>query len=433
MNLRDFWHILRRRWLIVLGVTALCLAASFAYARSLPVTYTASSSVYVSMATGTSVNDSYQGGLAAQQRVRSYVDLATSVTVAQRVKDQLGLAMSVDELRDKITATAPPATTLIFVSVTDSSAEGARVLADQVVSQFRRLVAELESIQRDAAPAARAEVVDKAQLPSAPSGPQQTRLLGLGLLAGLVLGGAAAVLRDRLDRRLRSSADVEAVVAVPVLGIVDDGRPGEAGELRRLRARLTRDDRDPAAIVLASLSPRSRPEVAIGLARSFADAGHSVLLLDADTTGRGSSTRLLPPETRRGLAELLRHRGPPGEAIVSWPDSGVDLLPLGEADARTPDLLASERFTEIMAKLGAEFDHIVVDAAPVTGAADAIALTRRAEAAVGVIELGTTTATQVRGALATLGDGGTGLDGVVVYSAAARRAPRLWKRRSNDR
>ncbi|MFE3442751.1 Wzz/FepE/Etk N-terminal domain-containing protein [Nocardia sp. NPDC059180] len=432
MALNNFLHIVRRQWPIVLGVTALCLAASFAYAKSIPVTYTATSSVYVSMATGTSVNDSYQGGLAAQQRVRSYVDLADSVTVAQRVKDHLGLTMSADEVRNKISVDAPPATTLIFITVSDSSAEGARVLADQVVSQFRRLVGELETIQRDAAPAARAEVVDKAQLPAGPSGPQQTRLLGLGLLGGLVLGCAAAFLRDRLDRRLRSSADVEAVVPVPILGIVDDGKPGAPGELRRVRTRLARADGDPKTMVLASLSPRSCPDVAIGLARAFADAGRSVVLLDADTTGRGSSTRL-PPGSRPGLAELLRHRGSPADSLVPWPESQFDLLPLGEADSRTPDLLASERFAEIMAKLSADYDHIVLDAAPVAEAADAIALTRRAEATVGVIELRNTTSTQVRGALATLGNGGAGLDGVVVFSAAATPAPSLWRRRSHDR
>ncbi|WP_067824470.1 polysaccharide biosynthesis tyrosine autokinase [Nocardia inohanensis] len=412
MGLIDYWRLLRRRWLIVVIGVVVCVAAAAGYASTLPTTYTASSSVYVSMATGTSVNDSYQGGLAAQQRVRSYVDLVTSVTVATYVKNQLGLTVSADDLRSRITAVSPPATTIIVVSVKDSTANGARMLTDEVVSQFRALVSKLEVIQSDAAPAARAEVIDKAQTPSQPSGPQKTRYYVLGLLAGLVLGLGAALVRDKLDKRLRTSMDVEAVVPVPILGIIDEGRPGAAGELRRLRTRLTADP-DRTTVLFSSLGTRSEPDVAIGLARTFADTGAKVVLVDADTTGHGSS-RAVPART--GLSELLRTNGSPFDAVASWPEAGISLLPLGGPDFRTPDMLGSERFAAIMSKLRGEFDYIIVEAAPVTTAADAIALARQCDAAVGVIELGGTTSNQVRGALATFGADDKRLIGVVVFS-----------------
>ncbi len=410
MGLTDLWRLARRRWPIVAITAALCLAAAFGYAQTQPVVYTASSTCYVSMATGTSVNDSYQGGLAAQQRVRSYLDLATSQTVAQRVKDQLGLAISADELRGRISAASPPATTILVISVSDGTADGARRLTDEVVSQFRHLIDQLETIQVDAAPAARVAVVDKAQMPMSPSGPQSKRLLILGLLAGLVLGGLAALVRDRLDRRLQTSSAIEQIVPAPILGIVDDGRPGAAGELRRLRTRLA--DQPDTSVLLTALSRRSQPDVAIGLARALADTDHRVVLIDADTSGEGSSSRL-PEPTGAGLAELLRRTTPLDDAITRWPEVGIEVLPLGVTDLRTPDLLASERFGEILAKLRGEFDHILVEAAPVSTAADAVALARRCDTTIGVIELGAT-APQIRGAVATLG--ADRLSGVVVYS-----------------
>ncbi|RDI55816.1 Wzz/FepE/Etk N-terminal domain-containing protein [Nocardia mexicana] len=413
MGLIDLWHIIRRRWLILLGVLVLCSAVAYAYAQSQPVTYTASSTCYVSMATGTSVNDSYQGGLAAQQRVRSYLDLAGSETVAQRVKDQLGLSMSTGELRGRITASSPPATMIIVISVRDGTADGARILADEVVSQFRLMVGQLETIQREAAPAARVAVVDKAQLPGAPSGPQTQRTLMLGVVAGMILGLLAAIARDRLDRRLRTSGDLAAAAPVPTLAIIDDGRPGAPGEFRRLRTRL---GDDTASVLLTSLSDRSRPEVAIGLARTFADTGDRVVLVDADTTGEGSSGRV-PVQATAGLSELLRHASPLDDAVTEWLEAGLSVLPIGVLDSRTPDLLASERFAEIMSKLRSEFDRIVVEGAPVATAADALALSRRCDATIGVVQLGTSTAPRVRGALATFGT--DRLTGTVAYSAPA--------------
>ncbi|GAB4586812.1 Wzz/FepE/Etk N-terminal domain-containing protein [Nocardia sp. IFM 10818] len=413
MGLIDYWHLVRRRWPIIVAGVVLCVAAAAGYARTLPTTYTASSSVYVSMATGTSVNDSYQGGLAAQQRVRSYVDLATSATVAQFVKDQLGLSISVDELRSKITAASPPATTIIVVTATDATADGARVLADEVVSQFRALVSRLEAIQAGAAPAARAEVIDKARTPQQPSGPQEKRIYLLGLLAGLALGLAAAFVRDKLDKRLRTSNDLEAILPVPILGIIDDGRPNAAGELRRLRTRITADP-DRKTVLLTSLSQRSEPDVAIGLARTFADTGARVVLVDADTTGHGSSRSAAGAAA--GLAELLRTSTSAAEAVTTWPEVGIGVLPLGGIDLRTPDLLDSDRLGDIISKLGSEFDVVLVEAAPVTAAADAIALARRCDATIGIIELGATTSNQVRGALATFGHDNERLIGAVAFS-----------------
>jgi receptor protein-tyrosine kinase len=419
MGLTDFWHLARRRWLIVIATFVLCVAASYGYLKTLPVTYTASSTCYVSMATGTSVNDSYQGGLAAQQRVRSYLDLVTSEIVAQRVKDQLGLAVSANELRGRISAVSPPATTILVISVHDSTAAGARRLTDEVVSQFRHLVDQLETIQWDAAPAARVAVVDQAQTPASPSGPQSKRILLLGVIAGLVLGLLAAFARERLDRRLRTSDEVAALLPVPILGIIDHGRPGAPGELRRLRTRLG-DDPDARSVLLAPLSQRSQPELAIGLARTLADAGDRVVLVDADTSGHGSSTHV-PVHSAIGLAELLRRSSPLDNAVTTWDEAGIAVLPLGVIDARTPDLLASERFVELMSKLRSEFDHIVVECAPITAAADAIALARRCDTTLGVVELGPTTGPQVRGALATFGPGNPRLTGVVVFSRPSGR------------
>ncbi|MFJ9743937.1 GNVR domain-containing protein, partial [Streptomyces sp. NPDC101166] len=280
--------------------------------------------------------------------------------------------------------------------------------------QFRALVSRLEVTQTDAAPAARAEVIDKAQTPTQPSAPQKKRFYILGVLAGLMLGLGAAVVRDKLDKRVRTSTELEGILPVPILGIVDDGRPGAAGELRRLRTRLT-EDPELVSLLMTSLTPHSEPDVSIGLARTFADTGARVVLVDADTTGHGS-TRRTPAAAAAGLSELLRSNGNPSAVVMPWPEVGINVLPLGGVDFRTPDLLDSERFADIMSKLRSEFDHIVVECAPVTAAADAIALARRCDGTIGVIELGQTTSNQVRGAVATFGLDNKRMIGTVVFS-----------------
>ncbi len=94
MALSDIFRTLRRRWVVVGVITLTALALTWAYASSRATTYTSTTRLYVSMATGTSVNDSLQGALAAQQRIASYAQVATGSTVAQRVVDELGLPLS---------------------------------------------------------------------------------------------------------------------------------------------------------------------------------------------------------------------------------------------------------------------------------------------------------------------------------------------------
>ncbi|MFE1593338.1 Wzz/FepE/Etk N-terminal domain-containing protein [Nocardia sp. NPDC058705] len=423
MGLIDIWRIVRQRWLLIVGVVLVCTAAAWAYAQTLPSTYSASSSMYVSMATGTSVNDSYQGGLAAQQRVRSYLDLAASTTVAARVVDEKGLKITPEQMREKITASSPPATSVIVITVQDSTATGARDLTDSAVAQFRKLVDELEHIQRDAAPAARVAVVDKAQVPSTPLGPQPGRIVLLGLIAGLAFGFGAALLRERTDRSLRTPDAVAAALPVPVLGVIDAGRPGAAGETRRLRSRLLQHD--PAkSVQLTSLSPRSEPDVAMALARSLSDSGQHVVLIDADTSGAGSSGFITSDSP--GLSAVLRATLPAAKALTPWSETGIAFLPLGAADQQTPDLLVSARFADLLTDLTSRFDHVIVETAPVTVAADAIGVAPLCDATVGIVELGALSDPGLRGALATFG--AAKLTGAVVYSRPSAPLARFLER-----
>jgi capsular polysaccharide biosynthesis protein len=415
MKLIDYLHVVRRRWLIIVLAAAVGGALAAAYASTIRPEYTATSRVYITMATGTSVDDSYHGALAAQQRVTSYADLVASSNVAQRVVADLSLPMSPAELQSKIKSSFPPSTALIDVSVTDGNPERAKLLTDKVVAQFRRLADELETTVDGAAPAARITVVDPAAVPTEPVGLKPHRVILLGLLAGLAVGCLAALARDRLDRRLRTSNDLDAVLPVPTLGIIDIGEPGAEGEMRRLRARITEVHGEAMSLLITSFSSDSEPGIAIDLCQVLADAGRRVVLVDADTTGRGSSDLLQIP-SGYGIAELLRSNSSPAKALVARADLGISVMPLGTADWRTSDLLASDRFADIVMELRSMFDHVVVETAPVAAAADALAVSARCDAALAIVELGTTTSTQVRGAFDTFRQGGAGLLGTVAVS-----------------
>ena len=78
-----------------------------------------------------------------------------------------------------------------------------------------------------------AELVQRALTPRSPSSPKPVRSALVALLLGLALGGGLALLRDRLDRRLRGREDAEALLGRPVARA--DSREWRAAPRRRRR------------------------------------------------------------------------------------------------------------------------------------------------------------------------------------------------------
>jgi receptor protein-tyrosine kinase len=422
MALSDLYGVLRRRWLTMVALTLAALAVAAAYASTVPTTYTASTRLYVAMATGTSVNDSYQGGLAAQQRIASYSYVAEGPTVARRVIDDLGLRTSPQELQQRVTVTFPPATTLLEISVTDSSADGARALADGVAAQVRAVVDEMETTVAGAAPAARLNVLDPATTPTAPTSPDVQRIMAVGLFGGLALGGLFALVRDRLDRRARRPEQVSGVLTAPVLAAIPAQDPAAGAMTVRLGARLLAEaasDADPTTLLLTSVSRTSRPDVALGLAAALARAGRRVALIDADISGHGVSARLGKADVP-GLADWLREPNRSPEDLVQLVEDEVGLLPVGALDERTSGLLCSSRYAELLTQLKGRFDHLLIDAAPVPVDPAVLAMSAHSSGTLAVVELDTSTLPQVRAAADAFGNR---LIGAVTVAAPARRGP----------
>ncbi|MGW4366396.1 protein tyrosine kinase [Nocardia takedensis] len=504
MGLVDYLRIARRRWPALPAGLILGVAVAGFQIQSATTTYSATSTMYVSMATGTSVADSYQGGLAAQQRVRSYLELVASDTVVDRVIGQLALRMSREELRAEISADSPPATTLLRVTVTDAQPERARLLTDEVVSQFRALVDELETIERTAAPAARVAVVDRAERPTVASGPADTKTLALGLVAGLLLGAAAAAIWERLDRRVREASEVSGLL--PPLGALTTGSESLLDDLRALRTRLPHKAK---SVLVSAFERGSAPELAAGLAESVAATGGKVLVVDTETPTLTAASIVAPlpvaapqsavegdwpvrngmpdaavaaqaagseslyenaaqrttvldlrkipdhapetpaaqanqspgahpksagaqanqssvpqrPKSSGGLAAVLRGDAPLEDSVLA-DERGYALLPLGEADARTPDLLASVRFDALLTEAAARYDRVLVAAS----GTDALAVAAKCDTTVAVLPLPGPNADRVAQGWAALTAAGAKAAGFVTVSTPSR-----WSRAGRER
>lgn len=199
-------------------------------------------------------------------------DLARSQARLYEISQRLGdrhpdvqqLRANIDELRTRLNAEKARITGSITVnnSVNQSRLEAVRnALAAQrtKVLQMKSLRDEAAVLQRDVENAQKVydagfgrlnqsalesratqtnvAVLKTATAPPFPSSPRVGLNAAIGVLLGLVLGLATAVLRERRDWRLRADADVFEVLNQPLLGVLPDApRALLAGRRRSLRA-----------------------------------------------------------------------------------------------------------------------------------------------------------------------------------------------------
>jgi len=180
---RDFFDILRRRWLSIVTITLLTLASVAAMTLMMPKGYTASTRVLVAVS-GDSVSALAQASSVVEKQMASY---ATSPKVLNKVVEQLGLDTTAVELADSIEANVPVDTVIIEIAATDPDPRQAARIANAVGTELAKAAGDLAPGLTNGSEAVRATTLTVAEVPTSPSSPNILRNLGVGLL-GIPVG-----------------------------------------------------------------------------------------------------------------------------------------------------------------------------------------------------------------------------------------------------
>ncbi len=420
MDLPDIFRALRRRWPIALGGLALGAAASAAQLVLATPTYDATARLYVTVAASEqgSATDLVQGGNAAEQRVRSYVDIITTPRVLQSAIDQLGLQTSAQDLSRRVRAASPHDTVLLNVTVNDTSAERAAATANAISKSFTELVADdLEHASAGSVSPVSIRTVQPAVVPQDRATPQTAKTLFLGIGGGLALGVLGAMLRELLDTKIRSRSEVESVTDRPVLGVVPrwknlqrtpvfiqgDGRGAFAEAFRALRTNLRFLGRSTSGrvFVITSANPgEGKTTTTVNLAAALMEGGARVAVIDCDLRRPAVASRL-DIDNHAGMTDVLIGRAELVDVAVPWGETGT-VLPTGPVPPNPADLLSSAGMTEVLAALAATNDYVIVDTPPLLPVTDAAVLAAASSGAIVVTAAGRSHTHELRDALAVL-------------------------------
>jgi len=282
-----------------------------------------------------------------------------------------------------------------------TASERLRQKTDELQRNKERLAAvvrRLEELAEKTKVPASIRVISRALAPSAPKDNKALKLSIAAIVGALVAGVGAAYLRMRFSPQVEDAADVGRVAPTAFLWElpleVTDGRgrwqesPAHAEAVRMIRtalvSRLTRERGN--TIQITSAGPGSgKSMLALRLARSLANCGKNVLLVEVDLFRPGLAQQYgLDPA--RGLVSMLKGGMQSPSGIYATGIPGLNILPAGhEASSDSSELLADGAFAVLLSEWRRCYDFIVFDSPPLLLTADAAILAGHADGTVMVV------------------------------------------------
>jgi polysaccharide biosynthesis transport protein len=307
-------------------------------------------------------------------------------------------------------------------------------------------------------------IIDPPNFPRVPERPNQPRIMVFGLLFGCALGVGMAVLQEQLNPRFRRPEDIERALVPQLLAVIPDftiayaqlsrlrflfpshsigginGSDGEGAVKRIGWKRLLHHGRErqpferdvvvkslPSSIVaeqyrvaatrLAFVGPKRRSTIiavtsavkgegktttVVNLGYTLArDLGKRTLLVDCDFKCPALN-RYADTDRELGLADCLIADIPLQECLTGFGEVPCWIMPVGNCEMHSNELLKTERLADFFVQLREQFDYILINTPPILPLADMNVLSEYADFLLLVVRAGSTPQQFVKRALATL-------------------------------
>ncbi len=249
----------------------------------------------------------------------------------------------------------------------------------------------------------RFKVLRPARVPDAPSFPNLTLLLPLGLGLGLLVATALIALQEYRNPAFRSVERLTRAIGLPVVASIpriDNDRIFEeeptgdvdprlvvytatesapAEQYRGFAPLFLEDDRRQVVLVTSAARGDGKSLTTMNLALTFAcDLNRRVLLIDADLR-RPTAHRLVRISRKQGLSNVLQGERALEECALNSKIPNLTVMPAGPSVRNPLALLTSQRFLDLIQEAKRSYDVIFIDSPPLLPVVDTKLLKKLAD------------------------------------------------------
>jgi capsular exopolysaccharide synthesis family protein len=347
---------------------------------------------------------------AAQAFADAYLEFKRSEALATYKSVSSSIQGEINDLQQKLDKAQYTSQHSSEGSTVKQRADSDISLLSNQIALLRNQMASLTTLDID--PGA---IVQRANLPEAPSSPNHLLNAALGLFVGLALGVGLAFLRERLDDRLRGRDDLEEHLGSPTLVVIPKISEWKSPEVARLVA--IEDPRGPAAeayktlrtsvlfaaaqrelksiMVCSAEAGEGKSTTAANLAVVLAQAGKRVVLVSGDLR-KPRIARFFQPhggatETDIGLSTVLTGETSLQDALQPSGVENLWLLTAGPVPAQPAEMAQSSAMAVLVDALRQAADLTIIDSAPTLVVTDAAAMAPHVDGVLFVADASRTT------------------------------------------
>lgn len=230
-------------------------------------------------------------------------------------------------------------------------------------------------------------------IPESPVSPSLSRNLAFGLFGALILAGAAVLVAEARDDRVRSADQLSTESGLSYLSTIplkrrDDGMASarDHGPLAESFQRLASSigftrvgESDNQVLMFTSARAReSKTTTVARLGMVLAHQGQRTIVIGADLRRPTLDQRFVAPDSF-GLAEYLEGDRQLDQCIAPVSSApNLSILPAGivSGDHSPAELLRSPRMAELIESLREDFEHILIDCPPILPVVDALEIAK---------------------------------------------------------
>ena len=171
------------------------------------------------------------------------------------------------------------------------------------------------------------------------------------------------------------------------------------------------------------LPNEGKSTISMGIAKSLAEVGKRVLLIDADMRKSNLQSIWLGEDAGEvvGLSQFLSGQAERDEAIYATQYEGFHIVFSGPYPPNPVELLDSERFRSFVREVREEYDYVLIDNAPVGLVIDAAVVARACDGVILVMAISRVSARLARSCKAQIEKSGCALLGAVLNRTERRR------------
>jgi len=330
----------------------------------------------------------------------TYGNIITSKNVLSKVKENLQLNITVEELSNNISIKEIEDTQLIKINITDKDARQAQRICREINNVFINEIKNIYNIDN-------VTVVDEASLEEKPYNINHIKDIIIALTMGIVVSGIFIFVTYVLDTTVKIEQDIEDYVELKVIGTVpkskekieliinENSKSAIVESLKFIRTNIEflNNKTTPSSILITSCnSGEGKSWIASNMAIAYAQAKKNVIIIDSDMR-KGRQHKIFSVDNKLGLSNCLNQLRENkddyqelGKYIKETKIAKVHIMTMGTIPPNPSELLLSRKMEYLVKMLKSIYDIVIIDGTPCNLVSDSIPVSRITDGTVIVTE-----------------------------------------------